>query len=430
MLAPGLGAARVVVVGDSLSAEYEAIPDVPGTENPTAYAEITVPGWESMSWVEVLARLRPGQLDFGRRRDALPGWTDLRFTGYEFNFAIPGFQASQYEDIVNSSLFSNPQYLPFQLALGDALAHEADWAVVWLGANEFRANFGFLYDGGDPGPLIGRVAHDVEEVVAFVQRKRASIKVVLVNLPDLAAAPSKQAAHPDAARRARVTEATRQANRALADVAARRGAVVADVFAATERLAQGSNVAFGAIDIQPGTSADNNPRFAFARDGLHPNTPLQIQIARVILGAFNTDLQAAIPPITDAQALALLGIDPTQPYLDWIAASGAREMAMGADPDGDGLPNLVEYAFGLDPVRPSAAPVRWVAREGGIEVTWRSEPAGARLVRSTPEWSADLAAWIELAPAQLRTNVDSSVTLWLPGGRAQSFLRLRIDVLR
>jgi len=42
-------AAKVVVIGDSLSAEYDGIPAVPGTEDPTAYAAITVPGWESMT---------------------------------------------------------------------------------------------------------------------------------------------------------------------------------------------------------------------------------------------------------------------------------------------------------------------------------------------------------------------------------------------
>jgi hypothetical protein len=39
-----------------LTAEYDVIPDVPGFDHlPTDYAKITVEGWDSKSWVEILA---------------------------------------------------------------------------------------------------------------------------------------------------------------------------------------------------------------------------------------------------------------------------------------------------------------------------------------------------------------------------------------
>jgi len=33
---------NLVVIGDSLSAEYDSVPEVPGVDNPTAYAAVTV----------------------------------------------------------------------------------------------------------------------------------------------------------------------------------------------------------------------------------------------------------------------------------------------------------------------------------------------------------------------------------------------------
>jgi hypothetical protein len=67
-------AANVVAIGDSLTAEYEIIPNVPGfSSEATAYAEVTVAGWESMSWVEVLARVQRAQWNFGGNKK----WPDV-----------------------------------------------------------------------------------------------------------------------------------------------------------------------------------------------------------------------------------------------------------------------------------------------------------------------------------------------------------------
>jgi len=288
-------AEKVVVIGDSLSAEYEALPDFPGVESPTEYARVTVDGWEALSWVEVLARLRGGDFDFGRYRSDLLGWGDLRFSGYEFNFAIPGFKASQYEDIVNSSIFSNPQYLLFQSTLRGVLRNEADRAVIWLGGNEFRANYGFLYEGGDPQPIINTLVHDLNEIIDFVRNQSSTVQIVVATIPDLGATPSKQSAHPNPDNRLRVTDATQRANEAIAASAKLKGAAVADEFVQTERLTHGESIHLAGVEIINGADPDNNPRYQFVRDGLHPNTRLQIEIARVIIDALQRSLSGRHP---------------------------------------------------------------------------------------------------------------------------------------
>lgn len=423
-----LHAARVVVIGDSLSAEYEAIPDFPGTDNPTEYARVTVKGWEALSWVEVLGRVRREAFDFGSYKSDLLGWRDLRFSGYELNFAIPGFRAAQYADIVTSSLFANPQYLPFRAALEDAL-ESSERAVIWLGANEFRANYGFLARGGDPTALINELISDLKEVLDFVRRQRSNLQIVVANLPDLGAAPDKRAAYPEPSQRAAATDATKRANAAIASLALSKGAAVADMFSQTERLLSGVTTFFGAVEIFNASHPDNHPRFHFTREGLHPNTPSQIEAARSIIDAFNRAFSAAIPQISDREALNLLGVRPDQPYFDWISNFATSETAMDADPDRDGLPNLVELAFGLNPTQASRLPVTVRMSGEGLViafVTNREFRAASRLVKIVPQGSSDLVNWTDLPASLVSVGPDGSSVAHLPRGPHLGFVRLQV----
>ena len=71
--------------------------------------------------------------------------------------------------------------------------------------------------------------------------------------------------------------------------------------------------------------------------------------------------------------------------------------ADGADPDGDGIPNLIEYAFNLNPraVDHAALPRAYLATSGGhnyleVQFTQRNAPAGIQYI---PETSMDLISW-------------------------------------
>lgn len=425
--APADAALRVGVIGDSLSAEYDALPEIPGVEDPTEYAAVSVPGWESRCWVEVLGQARAGVLDFGSQKWNLPGWGDYRFTGYQYNFAIPGFEASQYADIVNSSLFSDPQYWPFRLTLGDLLQHEADVAVVWIGGNEFRANYGSLYNGADSAPLVKRLRRDIGDILDFVVGQRSTLQVLVVNLPDLGVTPSKQTDHPDPAKRALVTQATVLANDAIGAEAMSRGLPVADIFAVTRRLIEGETLWFGPVDMRPGSDPDNNPRYAFTREGLHPNSGLQIEISRIIVSSLNEHFCTGIPPITDGEALALLGINPLQPYFDWIADHQLSQSGIGDDPDRDGQANLVEFAFGQDPDQPNASLVALDANFTPPRLSYRPDSARSRLVSVTPQWTTNLTTWDDVPASQI-TNVNGQFLVQLPPTFNVAFLRLRVAV--
>lgn len=425
---PSVAAPRLAIIGDSLSAEYEMIPDFPGTENPTEYARVSINGWESMSWVEVLGRMRPDSFDFGSFRSDLLGWFDLRFSGYEFNFAIPGFRAAQYEDIVNSSIVSNPQYLPFRLVLQNVLKNKADRVLIWLGANEFRSNFGALARGADPARLIANLIGDLEEVVEFVQAQNPGLQLAIATIPDLSAAPDKRGAHPDAAERARVTSAIRIANDAIAALARDQSIAVADLFSQSQQLLAGIPTFFGPVKIIDAIHPDNHPRFHFTRDGLHPNTPSQIEIARVIIDTFNAYYGAEIPQITDAEALKFLGLDPLQPYLDWMAQYRTSANRMGDDPDADGMPNIVELAFGTNPVLPSLSPIEREVASGHLKISFRPNADSSRLLEVVLESSADLTGWETIPFDSLTVLPDGTRSLNLPTTSPAEFVRMNVRV--
>lgn len=424
-----LEAARVVVIGDSMSAEYEALPDFPGVDNPTEYARVTVPGWESMSWVEILAKIRKEFFGFGRYRPDLPGWADLRFSGYEFNFAIPGFTAANYADVVESSLFSNPQFVGFRLVLEETIQEKAQWVVIGLGANEFRGQYGTFYDGGDPSKLIKNLIKHLLTIIEFVQEQKPNIPIVLLNLPDLGATPAKQAAHPNRTKRARVTAAIMQANQSIADLARTHGAAVADLFGQTRPLTEDQPTFFGGVPLINDLDADNNPRYHFARDGLHPNTCSQIEMARTIITSLNGAFHAGIPQIRDGEALAFLGIDPDQAYLDWAAEFQLKQAGMKDDPDKDGWVNLAEYALGGEPLVNGAPPIRFTWEQEVLNLTFRPDPKRTRHVQVWPQWSADLIRWEDLPASQIQAVVDQSLRGSLPGSTGTGFLRLRISVV-
>ena len=393
---------------------------------------MTVEGWEAMSWVEIAGQLRGRYFNFGSWRDLSDAWSPPRLSGYEYNWAIPGVTAGQYEDFVTSSLFSNPAFYAARQPLEDQLADKAQRVVIWLGGNDFRGNYGPLYDGRSSASLIAGLVDDIGKIIDFVKRQNPNVQIVLGTVPDLGATPTKKAAHPDAAKRARVTAATVAANARLATLAARKGVVVADTYSVTAALVQNAPVYFGGVQIVNDKNANNNPRFAFARDGLHPNTALQILNVRAITRAFNRGYGAGIPVITDAEALEFLGLDANQPFFDWLGRFGISDESFQADTDGDGIPQLAEFAFRLDPMKSDAA--RLPVRVGGAvpgfsgSVSVRFTPAAvwARSVAVRVQYSADGVIWNAVLASRVVANAGGSFTVAVPDAPRPVHLRLRI----
>ncbi len=210
--------------------------------------------------------------------------------------------------------------------------------------------------------------------------------------------------------------------------------MVADAAVHTTRLVNGTAVFFGAVQMIDDEDADNEPHHLFTRDGLHPNTPLQILIARSIIKAFNTGYGAGIRQINDAEALRVLGISPREPYIEWVAPFNVAKSGPLKDGEGDGLTNLVEYAFGLNPAINDAAslpatrggPVEGVT--GDVSVTFTPDPVRDLHTDVFVQYSVNGTKWKRVPADHVIENGDGSVTAVVPP-QAGAAVQTRVKVL-
>jgi len=91
----------------------------------------------------------------------------------------------------------------------------------------------------------------------------------------------------------------------------------------------------------------------------------------------------------------------------------------------DGLPNLIEFAFGLDPKHNSAGMLPEPQRSGGSMVVTFTEPAGVSGITYGAEWSETLlpGSWTAMADTGSGTQHTFSVPV---GTKPKLFLRLRV----
>ncbi len=136
-------------------------------------------------------------------------------------------------------------------------------------------------------------------------------------------------------------------------------------------------------------------------------------------------------------------ISITPSYASWI--SGISETAYDADPDRDGIGNLIEYAFGGSPaqsslVAPAGHRLTPVAENSGsnllIHYPLRTD-AAARGLNETLEYSTDMQNWNSELPAEASFNTASylpsangfeEVTVSLPLNGPTYFVRVRVTL--
>ncbi len=96
--------------------------------------------------------------------------------------------------------------------------------------------------------------------------------------------------------------------------------------------------------------------------------------------------------------------------------------ATGADPDKDGYSNLKEFAFGMDPSRPSGQPCSFTKSGNTLTITWTRRKNNVLMiyaVQSTPTLSGPQVSWSSVSPQptpQLVSDVD------------EDYERVKVDV--
>ncbi|MCS6243853.1 MAG: hypothetical protein H2172_08375 [Opitutus sp.] len=131
-------------------------------------------------------------------------------------------------------------------------------------------------------------------------------------------------------------------------------------------------------------------------------------------------------------------VSTTTSATTWTALQAWRNANLGsatatgnaadlADPDGDGIPNLLEYALGLSPstTNPTGLPTSTLDPTGKLTLTFLRARSD---VTYTVQGSSDLATWTDLAtnPGTVSQTVAVAVTDKPPVGATKRFLRLRV----
>ncbi|MES2441100.1 MAG: PQQ-dependent sugar dehydrogenase [Verrucomicrobiota bacterium] len=119
--------------------------------------------------------------------------------------------------------------------------------------------------------------------------------------------------------------------------------------------------------------------------------------------------------------------EPLTPIETWrqihfSVSTSTGDAANSSDPDHDGLVNLVEYAFGLDPGKGGSLAIPQPLRIGENIVASFTQPAGVSDITYRAEWSPSLApsSWTPIADTGTGTSHVFSVPT---GGHGKLFLR-------
>ena len=103
--------------------------------------------------------------------------------------------------------------------------------------------------------------------------------------------------------------------------------------------------------------------------------------------------------------------------------------ALTADPDLDGLTNLVEYALGTNPLLPNQLPLRVCPQAGSICVEYDRRP-GLTDLTVTPMESPQLSSWqpiLQASPPLQNTAGTETLKILMPISSEQRFIFLRIS---
>jgi hypothetical protein len=179
------------------------------------------------------------------------------------------------------------------------------------------------------------------------------------------------------------------------------------------------------------------------------NTPSAVQLDSILLGQHKDadaqglysmygkidDLRFYKRALTDTEVRSLYSAENafnnwSQTHFGSTAKSGSA--ADGADPDQDGLPNLLEYALNLPPNAASRAPAAVQAAGGNLEYTYtRGTAAYNGGTTFQVEWSDDLTTWFTNGVVESLLTDDGTqqqVKATLPtGSGGRRFVRLRVQ---
>ncbi len=411
-------AQQVLVIGDSLTKEYEV-------EFPALFPD-NPPAWLARNWIELLHSNRNAHFDLG----SFSVFLDPRATGHKYNWAFPGATTQEIRNRLSSTSFLDKTW---QDEFKNQIKTVAERVVVFAGGNDVEDYYDDIYNGASGTPFINTTRDNLKWIVDFIKTQKSSIPVVLVSVPHVGCTPKVQQSQPThATKTTRVSSALESLNSQLASYAQTKGIGFApDVYTMTKALIT-EPFYIGGVEFYREADADSHPRYLYSGDGFHPNTCAHARIAQMVVDAFRaTYASPVIAQVTDTELLQWLTVDADLGFLEWLVDFNVPldRLGLSDDPDGDGTPNLLEFLLdGLNPngTGTGTLPQPVLQNAGGtpmLTYTWKPNPQGVQYAPLTLMQSANLKTWTAVPTSNIVTNADGSKTASLPASTAV-FLRL------
>ena len=184
---------------------------------------------------------------------------------------------------------------------------------------------------------------------------------------------------------------------------------------------------------------------AFTSSGLVGNETIG-SVTLTASGGTTADAPAGIYSITPSAATGgtfnpsnydLNYVDGTLTVADagfstWISSyAELSNSTPSGDPDGDGLPNLVEYFMGLSPAVANAVPqAAYSSSDGSCSLTYR-KAKGTSGVIGAVEWSTDLSTWsssgITESSVDFGSYEEKTATATKGIDETRKFIRLKVS---
>lgn len=413
---------RVLAIGDSMTEEYAfELPFSAPASNPT--------NANARNWPELFRIFRGAEVSLGPYESTAASYLDLRNAGHEWNYGIPGATLRNWVNLLNRRPGSDPLG-PFYSITRNSLKDEV-WAVeavvILLGANDLKQDYNDLFNDTEPAGYFTAMLDRLNTVYAWVNTSRGlkRPKIVVCTVPDVGATPQISGIYNVPARQATTRAKIANFNQSILTWAAGKAypPSIARLDLLTDRIFDQVPFHLNGTVFTLAGSEENPPLQVFCRDGFHVSTVGQALIANEIMSALESATGRNLTPFSNREILQnLLGQNPDQPYLDWIAASGLSGSGMDEDPDGDGFPNLTEYLLGSPP---GAFGNPMTGRfSPGLSLSWQPSATGLRFGSLTAEESSNLAHWSPVPAGRTSVAPDGTVSI-TPAAGPKGFARLR-----
>jgi len=150
-------------------------------------------------------------------------------------------------------------------------------------------------------------------------------------------------------------------------------------------------------DLSTVSGIENNAKFGFRLITAYAPGTSAIARADGTSAAYSTAGTVKYDMVTVTGA----NMQAQTPFESWVAGysslSGANALA-SADPDGDGMDNNTEFAFGTSPVSGASRAVTQVSVAGGIKITWLQRIGVTYTVKSTDNLGSAFSGTVSSSP--------------------------------